>query len=405
MAGRRRQPANENPYAGPRSTGLSRLFCVVLFFGVVLTQIPLVSAHDGTEIAGLSQWHGILVILGGLLFTGGVIFLKQTYRTSPTTALYGVFFGLVVTVLGVVIFEGLTPDRVYTASSMPFPRSWYPPLALSIGLLIAILSFIVGGLRWPDRPRYAIFGLLMGLWVSYPYLIPGPASNSHPFGYALVLVTPLLVGYIIWRDVWGVLQIVLRDPVVRRFGIGIGSLVGLFFMAVSGYVSFVFEEGTPHETAVAVLPVNYQLVTWPTLEVALPQIPLFFALSVGILTIVGSLSFLVGLNAALIARHWRVEEQASTTEGTAGTAALLGACTCGCCGPLVAKVAVLAAGPSVAAPLYWIFVDSASPLGSLFIIASIGLFMGSLVYSVEKAKDPDRSTSIVPSTELRREGG
>jgi hypothetical protein len=354
-------------------------------------------------MAGLSQWHGILVILGGLLFTGGMIFLKRTYRTSPTAALYGVFFGLVVTVLGVILFEGLTPDRVYTASSMPFPRSWYPPLALSIGLLIAILSFIIGGLRWPDRPRYAVFGLLMGLWVSYPYLIPGPASNSHPLGYALVLVTPLLVGYIIWRDVWGVLQVVLRDPVVRRFGIGIGSLVGLFFMAVSGYISFFFEEGTPHETAVAILPVNYQLVTWPTLEVALPQIPLFFALSVGILTIVGSLSLLVGLNAALVARHWRVEERAGMTEGTAGTAALMGACTCGCCGPLVAKVAVLAAGPSIAAPLYWIFVDSASPLGSLFIIASIGLFTGSLVYSVGKAKDPGRSISVVPSAELRRE--
>jgi hypothetical protein len=384
---------------------VARKLSVVLLFGLMLTRIPIVSAHDGTGIAGLSQWHGVLVVLGGVLFTGGMIFLKRTDRISPTAALYGVFFGLVVTVVGAILFEGLTPDRFYTASSMPFPRSWYPPLALSVGLVIAVLSFIIGALRWPDRPRYAVFGLLIGLWTSYPYLVPDPVSDSHPLGYALVLVTPLLVGYIIRIDVWGVLEVVLRDPVARRFGIGIGALVGLFFMTVSGYISFFFEEGVPHETAVAVLPVNYQLVTWPTLEVALPQIPLFFAISVGVVTVVGSLSVLVGLNAALIARHWRVEEQAGMTESTAGTAAVVGACTCGCCGPLVAKVAVLAAGPSFAAPMYWVFVDSASPLGSLFIIASIALFTGTLVYSVEKANDLDKTTSVIPSTKPGAEGG
>ncbi|WP_434529938.1 hypothetical protein ACODNH_00470 (plasmid) [Haloarcula sp. NS06] len=59
------------------------------------------------------------------------------------------------------------------------------------------------------------------------------------------------------------------------------------------------------------------------------------------------------------------------TEGTAGSAAIVGTCTCGCCGPLVAKIAVLAAGPSIAAPLYWVFVDSASPLSAVFIVGSL----------------------------------
>ncbi|WP_227379754.1 hypothetical protein [Haladaptatus halobius] len=85
------------------------------------------------------------------------------------------------------------------------------------------------------------------------------------------------------------------------------------------------------------------------------------------------------------------------TEGTAGTAAIVGSCTCGCCGPLVAKVAVLAAGPSIAAPLYWVFVDTASPLSSLFIVASVVLFTGSLIYSVEAARQPSQSTSIIPA--------
>lgn len=400
---RERRPIDRGSDTGLQLAGVSRLFSVVVLSGVVLTRVPVVSAHEGAGPAGLSQWHGILAVLGGVLFIGTVISLKRTNRIAPTTALRGVFLGLTVTVFGTILFEGLTPDQLYTASSMPFPRSWYPPLALSIGLSIAVLSFIVGGLRWPDRPRYAVFGLLMGLWVSYPYLVPGPGSSSHPIGYALVLGTPLLVWYIIRRDVWDVLREVLRDPVARRFGIGVGGLVGLFFMAVSGYISFFFEDGSPQETEVVVLPVNYQLVTWPTLEVALPQIPLFFAVSVGILTVVGLLSVLVGLNAAVVARYWRIEEQAGMTEGTAGTAALVGACTCGCCGPVVAKVAVVAAGPSIAAPLYWVFVDGASPLGSLFVIASIALFTGSLVYSVGREGAPDWSTAIAPSRDSKSE--
>lgn len=84
-------------------------------------------------------------------------------------------------------------------------------------------------------------------------------------------------------------------------------------------------------------------------------------------------------------------------ESTAGTTAVVGSCTYGCCGPLVAKIAVLAAGPSIAAPLYWVFIDSASSLSALFIVVNIALFAGSLVYSVEAARQPDQSASIIPA--------
>ena len=142
-------------------------------------------------------------------------------------------------------------------------------------------------------------------------------------------------------------------------------------------------------------------MTWPILEIYLPHVPLvpvfFVAVSPGPLIVSGLLSGLIGLNAALVARHWRVEERAGLKESTGGTTAVVGSCTCGCCGPLVAKIAVLVAGPSVAAPLYWILIDSASPLGALFIIASIALFTGSLIYSVEAARQPDRTASILPA--------
>lgn len=380
----------------PRPGGI-RPLSVVLLLVLGLTRIPVVSAHDITASAGLSRSHGIILVLVGTVLLGGAIVLKRTNRLSPTVALYGVFLGICLTVFGTILFDALSPDPTYTARSIPFPRSWYQPLALAVGLSIAVVSVIVGWLRWPTRPRYTFLGLLMGLWVLYPSLLPGPASSSHPLGYVIVLGTPVLVGYIIWTDAGSILLAVMRDPVARRFGIGVGLVIALFFLTITGYLSVFPEEGIPHETRVAVLPVIYQLVTWPTLEIVLPHVPFFLAVSPGHLLIVGTLSALVGLNAALIARHWRVEERAGLAQGTAGSAAIVGACTCGCCGPLVAKIAVLAAGPAIAAPLYWLFVDSASPLSALFIVGSILLFAGGLIHSVEAARQPDGSASVVPA--------
>ncbi len=379
----------------PRRPGL-RPIALGLAALLALVRVPTASAHDVTATGGLAPGHGLVLALVGVAAVVGVTVLKRTGRVSPTVALYGVFAGITVTALGAVLFEGLSPDPTYAAATMPFPRSWYRPLALGAGLTIAVASFVVGWLRWPTRPWYTFLGVLLGLWLSYPYLVPGPASDTHPLGYAIVLTTPVLVGYVVWTDAGDVLRAVFRDPVARRFGVGVGLVVALFFVTVTGYLSLFPEEGFPHEVTVVVLPTVYQLVTWPTLEVALPHVPLFLAVSPGQAIVVGTLSTLVGLNAAVIARHWRAEERAGFAEGTAGSAAVVGTCTCGCCGPLVAKIAVLAAGPSVAAPLYWVFVDSASPLSALFVVGSFVLFAGSLVYSVESARRPGGTASVVP---------
>lgn len=377
--------------------GTIRLLPILLAAVFMLTQIPVVSAHGATATSGLSQAHGIGLALVGAILLGAAVLLKRVERISPTMALYGVFVGIAVTALGAVFFEALSPDPTYTASSMPFPRSWYQPLALLGGLGVMALSFAIGLLRWRTRPRYTFLGILMGLWISYPYLIPGHASDTHPLGYAIVLGTPILVGYVVWKDAGSVIRAVMRDPVARRFGVGVSIVLALFFVSVTGYLSFFPEEGLPHETVITVLPAIYQLVSWPTLEIFLPHIPFFIAVSPGQIIVVGMLSTLIGLNAALIARHWRVEEHAGLTEGTAGSAAIVGTCTCGCCGPLVAKIAVLAAGPSIAAPLYWVFVDSASPLSAVFVIGALVLFTGSLIYSVESARQPGQDTTVIPA--------
>lgn len=236
--------------------------------------------------------------------------------------------------------------------------------------------------------------MLSGGWILYPYIVPGFASEN-PLGYALVLGTPLFIGYVLWTDTRHVFSTVLRDPVARRFGAGIAAVTGFFFLSITGYLSVFPEEGVPHKTVVAVLPARYQLVVWPTLEILVPEVPFFLALSIGEVAIVGTLSVLVGLQASLIARKWLVEEGAGVVKNTANTSAIVGSCTCGCCGPLVAKVLILAAGPSVAAPLYWVFVDTASPLSVVFIVGSMLLFTGSILHSIAAVNRSDQSTAIV----------
>jgi hypothetical protein len=352
-----------------------------------LTSTPIAAAHGAHGSGALTQWTGLLIVGVGGLIVGGAIVAKRRNWTTTTTALYAVLGGLCVVAVGAVLFEGLSPDPTYSAESMPFPRTWYAPMALSIGLGIAITSFVLVLWRWPTRPRYAFFGLLMALWISYPYLVPGMASDTHPLGYAIVLATPVVTGYVVWKDVGDTIRAVFTDPVARNFGIGVGILLAVFFVAMTGYLSFFPDPAVPNESAIVVLPVLYQLVVWPTLELAFPSVPFFLAVSPGQIVIVGTLSALVGINAAVVARFWRHDVAAGATQGTAGTASIIGTCSCGCCGPLVAKVSVLAAGPAIGAPLYWVFVDSASPLSTVFVVSSLVLFTASLVYSIRSRTD------------------
>lgn len=96
-----------------------------------------------------------------------------------------------------------------------------------------------------------------------------------------------MVGYILWRDVGYVLLDVLRDPVARRFGLGIAIDLAFFFLAMTGYLFF------------------------PD-----PSIPFFLAISVGQLVVFATLSGLVGFDAAVIARYWRLQTTPGATQGS-----------------------------------------------------------------------------------------
>jgi hypothetical protein len=332
----------------------------------------------------LSRWHGAVLAAVGVASVALLVALRRRGTVSARIALYGVLSGVFVSAVGVVLFDGLSPDPTYTASTMPFPRSWYQYIGASVGGLITSLSFAVGWFRWRDRPRYTALGILLGAWVAYPYLVPAGRGYSNPLGYVLVLITPVAVGYIVYKDASGILLESLKDKVARRFALGIGAVVAFLFVSMTGYLTFFPEEGAPRELTVAVLPAVYQIVSWPTLEIYVPDVPFFVATSPGQIILVRTISVLVGLNAAVVGYSWRIGESAGLVQGTGGSATVFGACTCGCCGPFAAKVAVVALGSGVAAPLYWLFVDSTSPFTTLLTVGAIGMFAFGLVYSARR---------------------
>jgi hypothetical protein len=57
----------------------------------------------------------------------------------------------------------------------------------------------------------------------------------------------------------------------------------------------------------------------------------------------------------------------------------------------------VAASSTIAAPLYWLFVDSESPLGVIFVVGAIVLFTGTLVYSARTVTRESSSVCVVPA--------
>lgn len=360
--------------------------------------LPVASAHGGEHTPDIPQWYALVVLLGGFAVIGTSVLLERRDHVSSTrNALYGVFAGILLTIAGGIGIVQLSRIDTYSAASMPFPREWYLPIALFAGFSIVMASVVLGQFRWRTRPRYTVLGTLLGLWVAYPALVRGNTTYHHPIGYVIVACVPLVLGYIVWIDGRALLAQIRSDTVARRFGLGVGLSVSIFFMFSTGMLSFVPEEGTIDGVDLMHVPpfldtqpAANPLVLWPAVEFWLPQIPFSGLLSVGTLILVGILGGLVGLNAAVVAHQWVGGSGGNSTQSTAGAAAIVGPNACGCCGPMLAELAVVVIGPSAAAPLYWLFVDLSSPVGSLFFVVSVALLTGSFVYAANELTGGDR---------------
>lgn len=381
-----------------RSTIVSRMLTIgVVGFGS-LAIVPTASAHAGSLHAGTPHWIFLTVILIGVGIIGSCLRLGRTqWAGKPRWPINGVLAGAAITMLGTI---GLTQIQIEPVGTTPTAHEWYPLLAGVAGIGGIVTALLVGMRRWPRRPRYSLLGLLLGLWVLYPVMMPD-AGYRNPLGYLLVVAVPIVVGYIFWRDVSPVLSLAVLDEFARRVGGIVSALFSVFFLFSAGLFTVNPDEGVnaPTEAFVTVASFANPLVVWPAVEFYLPTVSLSGALSVGTALIIGLLAALIGINTGLMTVVWRRDIDTSSTGGAAGVVATTGATACCCCGPAVYAIASAVLGVS-ASPLYWAFIDPASPLGALFFVGAVVLLTGSAIRLTGSLSEA--SVCDIPSEE---EGG
>ena len=361
------------------------------------------SAHGGHVYANgihLAQWYGLVPLLLGIGIVLGSRYLPRLRPISTRGMLYGVFLGLAVTVFGAIWLVQFSPVEWFKTQPV-IPRALYEPFLLFVGNTIIVGSVLGGYLEWPTRPRYAGLGVLLGLWVAYPGLsVFGLYTPTSVLGYALVFAVVIAVCYILWRDARGVLKRLYADRTARRFGLAVGALSVVFFMFSSGMLFLIPDDGTGvslSQRIFAVMPTADPLVMWPAVEFWFPQLPLGGMLSVGTVILVALFGSLIGLNAALFAYQSERSTATSSSQMTSGAAGIAAPQACCCCGPVLSQIAIVTLGPSAAAPIYLLFADPSSSIGSLFFVVSVAIFVGTLVRAGRTASPSSLERNAAPT--------
>jgi uncharacterized membrane protein len=358
----------------------------MVFAGALLFVQP-VAAHSGSTHASTPHWVFLVVALGGGAVVGGSALLGQrVWSDHPKRTLSGVLIGLGVTLLGTIAIIQIQIEPIGTTPTL---HAWYPPLALGITVLLTTGSLLLGVWRWPSRPEYSALGMALGVWVGYPALMPN-SGYRHPLGYLLVVVVPVLVGYILLVDVWPVVRSDAVDGLSRRVGGLVAAMFGVFFLFSAGLFTVNPEQGVNGPTTAFVTTASFAnpLVVWPAVEFYFPSIPLAGAMSVGTALLIGTLVGLIRVSASLMTAVWQRSLELSSSGGILGGLATTGATACCCCGPAVYAVASVFFGVS-ASPLYWAFIDPASPLGALFFTAAVTLLVWSASRFASRLRETD----------------
>lgn len=302
----------------------------------------------------------------------------------PQRVLSGVLFGLAVVLFGLIAIVQIQVEPVGTT---PTVHEWYPVLASGVAALLVTGSALFGLWKWPTRPQFTALGVVPGLWVGYPALMPNNGYH-HPLGYLLVCFVPVVLGSIVWHDVRPLVRSAAVSGLSRRVGVIVAGMFGVFFLFSAGLVPVNPEQGVNSPTGAFVISAEFAnpLVLWPAVEFYLPSIPLAGAMSIGTAILLSILVGLIGLDATLLTAVWQQDLELSSSGGLFGGLATTGATACCCCGPAVYAIASTFFGVS-ASPLYWAFMDPASPLGALFFVGAVLLLTGSSVRLARSLND------------------
>ncbi len=373
-----------------------------------ISGVPLVSAHGGASyFPSLHQWYALVPIVLGVGVVGLASYLRRgRYEHRPSRALGLVLLGLTLVVVGAIGLVQLSPVTSLASSQETLGRNWMKPTAFVLGLFTIVTSLVVGRYRWPTRPRYAMVGVVFGLWITYPAVMDAYRPLQNPLGYLLFAAGPVAIGYVLWRDCAGALRAIFSDRVARRFGAAVAVLGLVFFMFSSGMLTMLPDPtgvNLPwNHPLIGVLPIADPLVLWPAVEFWFPSVPLGGYLSVGMIVMIAMIVGLIAANGAFVAYQWRCRGKTGVS-GTTGAAALAAPNACCCCGPVISQIAVVAVGPTAAMPIYWLFIDTSSPLGVVFFVVSLVMLLGNVV-RFSTALDPssvepiDTDSGIRPSS-------
>lgn len=361
-------------YSGP-SKSVFALTGTASIIGLAL--VPTASAHTGTTHAGTPHWVLLGLFVLGLLLIGTARWASTRTVLSNRWGASAMLVGFVLAGLGAI---GLVEIQV-VATVGPSLNHLYPVASLLVGTTVMVASLLVTRRYWPDRPRYAALGTLLGAWIVYPVTFANDGI-TNPLGYVIVVSLPLLVGYVVWRDAEPVLRSAFDSSFSRRVGLSTAVFTTVVVAFSAGTVTVNPDPGvnTPTEGFLKTFPVADPLVTWPAIEFFVPAIPLAGMVSVGTVILFGVLGGLVGLNAAVVTDQWQAGRDLSLRGSLFGSLTTTGATACCCCAPAMYGV-VSAVFGTAATPVYWAFMDTASPLSSAFLTASVLLLTASLVHA------------------------
>lgn len=374
-----------------RSTDRRAIAALLASIGA-LAALPTASAHTGTTHAGTPHWLLLALVLVGAAVVVGGRHAVERRRLSPRAGVLVLLLGVVLAGIGAI---GLVEIQV-TSSVGPTLNHLYPVAGLFVGTGVMVGSLAVTRVYWPDRPRYAALGTLLGAWILYPNVLPNDGV-ANPLGYLLVLGLPVAIGYVLWTGAAPALRSVAADRFARWVGLVTGAVVSVVVAFSAGTLTVNPDTGinVPTHAFLRTFPVSDPLVTWPALEFYVPAVPFAGMVSVGTVVLFGVLGGLVGLNAAVVAHQWQRGADLSLRGTLLGSVTTTGATACCCCAPAAYGV-VSAVFGTAASPVYWAFMDTSSPLSSLFLTASVLLLTGSVLYATggPTGGDEDLSASV-----------
>jgi len=355
-----------------------------------------VVAHSGTTHAGTPHWLlGALTLAGVAVAVGGWVALRgDDYPGRLGAAALGI--GAVVTLAGLI---GLVEIQIAPQSTPDWTR-WFPVVNTVAAIVVALGSLVVVRWKWPERPRYVALGFLLACWIGYPAMMPNEGL-SHPFGYLLVLGVPLAVAAVLSLDGNDVFRTALADARSKAVSLVAFAMFAVFFAVSAGTMS-INPDVTPEiagEGFVTTQQVAGPLVYWPAVEFYWPAVPLAGYVSPGTVVLVALLGGLVALNAGLVARQLAAGGATDSPRAMFGTLAASGATACCCCAPaLYGAVGVLFG--AAATPVYWAFMDPTSPVGGIFLAASVVVLTGSAIRaSYDPACRLPRDREAAPAAE------